>query len=525
MEISNLYTRPLHGATVLAQAIGKIFLSIAIFGAYMIGLFLLSKDDRSQVPDASNNPSSDQRTYARYISRKLRLLVARVREICRPTSFYIPMMSTMFVLIYAFRAMENYNFMPQGLEDYKQACPEESRRTATGAYVKLFAATVTTVGLRGHLYSLNDMQFWTFELYRAVETVINPLATVFTFSTVAWYGFVDLLGISPGPWTKDTTLKYRLARLCGCSASTASSDQRRFFLGRVAPQHVETKTLVRDIKWAGRVLILLVLFGQYIQAALLLTRRILSGAAAYVDYAMIFLVLAGTVTLLQSLSISILNVSWSLRADFQPCTESLCSIPDCITFKKDQGHRCLGGSAITFLGCDISLFSKAILYELAGGWLQLTILARRKDSTWKMFMTLFFLQFIWWSSIYYICYLNSFRSLILEKSEPELSNDSQPADQQHDERLPIPATGNNSDSQSNFSIVDWLISIVAFVIGVSCIAWFLMIIAFQLVLLLGPCIALYLSMAGEISSWKDMDPKGPCPHLWKDGLEDELWWF
>jgi hypothetical protein len=199
--------------------------------------------------------------------------------------------------------------------------------------VKLFAATVTTVGIRGHLNSLIDVRAWRFGLFRVCEVLFNPLEALFSLSTVSWYGFADLLQLGPGPWKRETTLRYRLARLCGGYISTTSGDEGRFLLGLINPQHIEATPLRRDLKWTGRMMILFILLGQYSQAAVLLSRRILSNTAVGVDYEMSFLVLDGLAALVQSLTIMLLNVTWSLRGEVQPCTEKLCTLPECAALK------------------------------------------------------------------------------------------------------------------------------------------------------------------------------------------------
>jgi hypothetical protein len=41
----------------------------------------------------------------------------------------------------------------------------------------------------------------------------------------------------------------------------------------------------------------------------------------------------------------------------------------------------------------------------------------------------------------------------------------------------------------------------------------------------GPSILMYLEIVRETRRWDAMDPSNPCLELWKDNLEDELWWF
>lgn len=435
------------------------------------------------------------------------------------------MLSTLLVLVYAFRAMESHRILLPGLEEYLEVCPQESRRSATGVYVKLFAATVTTVGVRGHLNSLNGSQGWKYELFRAIETFINPLASVFSFSTVLWYGFADLLRISPGPWAKGITLRYRLARFCGCFAIAASGEVLKYPLGYVNPQHVKTVSLTRDLKWGGRMSILFILLGQYTQAAVLLIRRIVSNTAAGVDYAMIFLVFAGLVALLQSLAISILNVSWMLDDQVQPCAESICSLPECIGLKKEQERPCFA-SPLTISGVNITLVSRVVLYELAGGYLHLCITMPLHDSIWRIFATSWSMCFIWQSSIYCFSLANGFVTLISRDTElqpTQSTNGSQSSDHQQQPQVLPGHTAHPPSTPINLSGV--ALGTLLFFAGVAAFAWLCFVVVYQLIILFLPSISLYYRIATEVSSWKSLDATAPCPQLWKDVLEDELWWF
>lgn len=346
----------------------------------------------------------------------------------------------MLVLICAFRAMQYHHISPPGIEDYHTARPQGSRRTAAGASVKLFAATVTSVGLRGHLHSLIGMKSWQYELYRAVEMLVKPLATLFSFSTLVWYSFVEVLNIAPGPCERGTTLKYRFARLCGCTIDTPSGNKCIFPLGLVSPRYIKAIPLARDLKWGGRVLVLFILLGQYIQAVVLLIRRFLADAAAGIDCAMTFLVLAGITTLLQSLTISLLDVSWTLREDFRPCTEKLCNIPRCVIFKGEQGYPSTTMSENRF-GRNVGMIHKAVLHELAGGWLQLSLLSRNDHSIWRSIMTFWFLQISQRCSLYYVFYVEGFRELVIKDKDPRHSQNTQVENQYDGEALSPVSSG------------------------------------------------------------------------------------
>ncbi|KAJ6284632.1 hypothetical protein J3E71DRAFT_389803 [Bipolaris maydis] len=405
-------------------------------------------------------------------------------------------------------------------------CPQDTGRTATGAVVKLFVATVTTVGIRGHFSSLSDVQSWKLQLFRALEILVNPLAALFHFALLFWYGFVDLLHINPGPWERDISLKYRLARFSGAYASTkSSSNECRTALGLVNPQHLEMIPSKRDLKWGGRVLILLTLLSQYAQAGVLLSRRILSNTAAGVDYAMAFLVISGLATLLKSLTISLLNVTWVRHEEIQPCTEKLCSLQECTAFKHAQGLPSQR-SEIYFFKKEVSVILTIILCDLAGGWLQMSIMWWSDYSIWRLLLNLWTLQYALWDSVYYIILLHSLGGQPLDKSAPQPPDNSSPPTRQPSQ---TPTNSGLDEASPNhtktLSWSDVSILTVISVAGVGYTLYFLVMVAFQLILLVAPCILLYSSIAVELSAWKTLDPARPCPQLWKDRLEDELWWF
>jgi hypothetical protein len=374
--------------------------SFVILGAYMF-LYLLTKDDiRKRNNDAQqsnddalqsnddapkNNddaPQSNPESTASppnersYLVRTLERLVNSLKGLFRPTSFYVPMWGSTLGLLYGFRAMEGHQLALPGTEKYFNACPQDSRRTATEILVKFFAATVTTVGVHGHLNSLNGSRFWRCELFHALEFCFNPLASVLSFVTAVWYGFIDLLLFSAGPWKEDTGFLYRLGRLCGCYVSTGvlpTADLSFLQLGFVNPQHVIATSLKRDLTWGSRVVVLIILFGQYSQAVVLLTRRILSNTAGWIDYAMVFLILSGLAALIQSIAISLLNLSWTLEEELRPCNESLCSLPACIEFCTELGLPCRA-SYTNSTGRSLAFVSQILRYQLAGGLLQGLIL-------------------------------------------------------------------------------------------------------------------------------------------------------
>ena len=63
------------------------------------------------------------------------------------------------------------------------------------------------------------------------------------------------------------------------------------------------------------------------------------------------------------------------------------------------------------------------------------------------------------------------------------------------------------------------------IIGLGAIVYGLALTVFLLLYLVYPCVQMYIAIVSETSAWKHWDSTKPCPQLWKDGLEDELWWF
>ncbi|KAF2026129.1 hypothetical protein EK21DRAFT_27568, partial [Setomelanomma holmii] len=230
--------------------------------------------------------------------------------------------------------------------------------------------------------------------------LISPLTSVVSFLEMAWYGFIDLLAITPGTWRKNVTLRYRLARFCHCCLDTDAMP--RLHLQFVNPEHLKHVSLQRDLKWFGRVLILVVLSAQYLQAGLLLTRRILTGTAATIDYAMSFLVLSGLIALFRSLAISLAHSAWQLDPDFLPCAEKECQLPSCRTFKKEQGFPHPIG--LILYGYNFTTTPRRVLDWLAAGYAQLEIVTHHRSGVKSHMSTMFGLQIIWRFTIYVLIF-------------------------------------------------------------------------------------------------------------------------
>ena len=455
----------------------------------------------------------------------------RLKNLFRPSSVYIPTAITVLALIYIFRALETYQIALPQTDEYHMSCPQASRRTRTGVLVKLFAASVTTLGIHGHLDSLIGSSSWKRQLFRAIEVLISPLASVFLFTTLLWYGFADLLGLHPGLWEQRPTFRYRLAMLCHCHvAVNASPTPGRFLhLGYVSPHHTRTVPSSRDLRWVGRVLLLLILLGQYAQAAVLLTRRLLSDTASAIDYGMFFLVLSGSVALLQSLTILLLNVSWVVNANTVPCAEKACRLPGCV----DPETRT---RAILF-GYDVTQIPRTVWYELAAGYVQLAVLWRSPDSAWMILLGIYGLHGCWEISVHWLFSLQTLSDVIHDEGPDVVRDEESTATgapvkdnrQPGTGTLPSPVVQDENNNGPKDLYIPNLSEILVYgaflVLGVGVIVVNCAIMVVQAFYLLRPCAFLYSHVASDLASWSRPNPMAPCPQLWKDGLEDELWWF
>ncbi|KAF2124227.1 hypothetical protein P153DRAFT_262152, partial [Dothidotthia symphoricarpi CBS 119687] len=227
--------------------------------------------------------------------------------------------------------------------------------------------------------------------------ILSPLASLFQLASTLWTEIANLPSPRHPTWNMNIGFRYRLARMCWCRVDMSSSDVPPY-LGVVNLVHIQKKSKVRDLKWFGRMCILVILFAQYVQAAILLTRRIMADAASTIDLAMSFMVLSGLVGLSQSLIISLVNVSWTLDPNFVPCVKSACRIPDCIAYKASQSLPNDVFHVIVF-GYNITSIPRSVRMMVAGGYLQFDITQHNHHPFWTVLLALMGLQFIWRTSV------------------------------------------------------------------------------------------------------------------------------
>lgn len=163
------------------QTIATSFVMLVVYMA----IILLAKDKIRQRNDDTqqSNPGAPAgpRNNRSYLSQVTERLVDKLRGLFHLDPFYVPMLGSTLGLLYGFRAVEHHHLALPGTEKYLNTCPQDSWQTAAEVLVKLFATTVTTVGVHGHLNSLNGSRFWRRDLFHALEVCLNPLASVLSF--------------------------------------------------------------------------------------------------------------------------------------------------------------------------------------------------------------------------------------------------------------------------------------------------------------------------------------------------------
>ncbi len=462
-----------------------------------------------------------------------------VKQFADPKSFWVPLFSITLAVVYAFRLLERSHVMLAGVNEYQTACPAENRRSQTSALVKLLAASVTTICIHGHLGSLTGSESWRHELCRMLEVVVSPLTSLFTMANSAWYEIATLPAFRRDSWNETVGLRYRLARMCrvlmehDCHNSPFTGG--KFYLSAINPTHVKRRIPKYGLKWHGRVLVLVILFAQYVQATVLLTRRIISHTTATFDMAMFLMVLSGLVGLVQSLIISAVNTSWIFDPETEPCVAKACQRPDCITFKTE--HDIPNGIfKVVVFGYDITGIPRAILHALAGGNLQLTLERQKisKMSLWQVVITLVALYFPWESAVKLAIFTDVMHKLIYGDAKPA---SNEPEEKESEERTTTPtpteasipslepekSSSNGITSTSTFLLDLWEIPI--FMLGLGTIAFAIFALLYMLFTLFAGPISMYISLVEETNTWNKWDTSKGCPQLWVDGLENNLWCF
>jgi hypothetical protein len=509
----------------------------AIIAINLLGLFVLAmsfRDSKSSARTGNTGPqTSENASRASKLAKKL-------KEISQPTNVQVPLFSAIAIFTFTLNGLNTIQVDQgsayDGTRAFQTTCPEEGRRTQEAVLVKLFAATVTTLGINGHLGSLSGSTSWRRELVRALEVIVVPLTAVFQL-TVAIFYELSTAAFSMRTWPDDVGIRYRLARMC-CYQVPLASNQDREYVGDINIRHLKMTDLTRDLKYYGRMFFLIVLLAQCIQTSILLTRRIVSHTTASVDLALMFLVISSMTALLQSFTISGVNVKWTLRDDIQPCLEKSCRLSDCIDFKKNQGMPVdnFPEFKLPFGRRFITQIPKRFLYASTAGFLQVQILADKCGTPYKNIVSFLGIYLYWRLSIYFLLYcwvlhgifFDPKNSVFAHNTASNDDNTSPPNLPTINQQPPASTAAHNQQPAAEnptLKISDLLVYALGTSVGILFASVGSFAVLFQPVMAFGPFIIMYFTIGDEVSAWGSADSGNPCPQLWKDGLEDMLWLF
>lgn len=491
--------------------------------------------------DDSSRKDFDEKTSRYYRNRKY------VSELKDPNGFLVPLCSLTCIVYFGLHASERSRASYGDVDIYRNSCPENGRRTRTAALVKLLAATITTIGINAHLGSLTGSDSWKGELWRALEVLIIPLAPLFHFGMSIYYEVMCSVFPENRVWLDDYSVRQRIVRACHCEIEKSAIDSVGIAAASVNPEHTTMVAIPRDLKWYGRVFLLTVFLSQYIQAAILITRRYQSQTVAMVDFAILLMVIAGLVALMQSLTILILSTKWSLREDFEPCAERTCRFQKCIDYKKKLNLPTMNYDLKLF-GHNVGGIPRLLLHTFAGGNLQYFYLVVdiKKYPLYVLLWQCHNLCIIWKSSVHFVLHLDGVKSFLTSQEvatklpATRTEKSASPSSSEKDRTVSVSGSSphdrpsSNSDPSSepvSSSMGGWspskgtTYSIVGFMIGVLSAIFGVLSIGLCLVYIFWPFIHMYRKIAIETLSWDSWDAGKPCPQLWKDDLEDRLWWF
>ncbi|KAF4556301.1 Hypothetical protein D9617_1g081770 [Elsinoe fawcettii] len=546
-----------------------VLASPVILGGFLF-MSLLPEDSRYSKSEASDETGGEPPPQeSRRPAFRPKMTTLLKSHFFTSTSPWIPLATMTFMIFGVFWSIDKSKHRSSA-SNFDTSCPPEGRRTQTAVFVKLFAATVTTLCIHGHLGSLAGSGSLRRETFRAFEILICPLTPAFTLAVMVWVEVAQLSPFHNKPWGNKLGIRYRLARMCSvrvdADTSHSSSTSPNPYLAGINPEHLTPLYLKRDLKWFGRALILVIILSQYVQAAVLLIRRFISDRSAAVDIAMFLMVISGTVGLLQSLIITFIHTDWKVKEDIESCTVKSCFLPECFMLKQPS-ERPERFVFKPFGWIDLTGVPRIVLHMLVAGFVQMEIVEDfGRKSIKDIVLLLVFMKVSTEIVVKVLLYAEGAMDLIhiepaaarsdatttttpssntrIQNSSADIPEsldaekarittaatsssmtDEDPRSDTREPATPLPATVVDEETSWTTTIFTVLFAFVSFVIGLAAIAFGLLCIAAQLVYIFGPCWSMYSLLVEQTKTWSSWDIKTPCPQLWKDGLEDEMWWF
>jgi len=401
------------------------------------------------------------------------------------------------------------------LKKFRHYCPKGNRRTQTAVLIKLLSTLVTTLAVFGHLNSLRSVSVSRTELISTFQVLFAPIGAAFEFIgrlSEEIFSLTHLVRqLPPGD------LRYTLSRLCLVHANgNGMTTSKNVFLGGTSYRHLKQNKLPKSLLWFGRLFLLCFTFSQYIQTIILIIRRVTTRTAAIVDCEILFLSIAGISGLVQSIIISLVNVSWEIQTDTQPCSSPHCQVRCCR--EAVQNNPDLRVAALEKL--NYTNFSWIATTDASCNLMQVVLTLRLTESNLipqrphnlaDLSTVAIYLVFIIFMPIYYFSVEQheNFAMRTFLGTQPD------PASQ-------LPSSENVSRPVNSPRRPDTFWGKVTALAG----QWqFYFLEVGDVFMTVTVFFVIIYFMVNETSLWKGWEVTKPCPTMWKDELEDLLLWF
>jgi hypothetical protein len=401
------------------------------------------------------------------------------------------------------------------LKKFRDYCPKGNRRTKTAVLIKLLSTLVTTLAVFGHLNSLRSLSVDRIELVSTFRVLFAPIGAALEFINRPLMEIFSLIHLVPQLPPGD--LEYILSRSCLVHANgNGMTTSKNVFLGGTSYRHLKKNKLPKSLLWFGRLFLLCFTFSQYIQTIILIIRRVTTRTAAIVDCEILFLSIAGINGLIQSIIISLVNVSWEIQTDTQPCSSPHCQLRCCR--EAVQNNLDLRVAALEKLNytnfswiattdAPYNLMQVALTFRLT----ESNLIPQRPHNLADLSIVAIYLVPIILIPIYYFSVEQheNFAMRTFLGTQPD------PASQ-------LPSSENVSRPVNSPRRPDTLWGKVTALGG----QWqFYFLELGDVFVTVTVFFVIIYFMVNEISLWKEWKLTKPCPTMWKDELEDLLLWF
>jgi hypothetical protein len=192
-----------------------------------------------------------------------------------------------------------------------------------------------------------------------------------------------------------------------------------------------------------------------------------------------------------------------------PCMEPSCGLLECTQYKDSLG---LPNVDYTFrpFNSELTGVPRTVLHMLAGGHLELLCTVHAQHSPQGLLIQFLSVLMIWGHFVQFLVNMDSMWSS-WQRMKPQARQFLR--NRMDDEGPSVRLPGRVA------------IDFVSFIFKLGSVGTTLFSVFVGLCYLFVPFLGMHESIIKETSDWKTWNSSTPCPALWKDDLEDVLWWF